>query len=174
MSKTGDKIMYKSSLSGALLVAMLLTGMTFTAAPQMAFAQMESDQMFARQMSVRLQRMRSEIKRTEARVRAGNYENYGGISQQLGQLDESCRYYDRQMRNYGSSNIGTAYERQRRRDAIDYTVRGMEQRLRQLQRYVSQLDEERAEAAEKAAADEALEEELSEDDWAEEWAKGED
>jgi len=174
MVKMGDKIMCKTSLSAALLIAMILTGLTFATAPKTAVAQMQSDQMFARSMSSRIHRMQSEIKRLKGDVREGNYENFGGISQQLDQLDESCRYYDRQLQRFGTSNIGSTYERQRIRNNIEYTIRGMEQQLQALRKYVRQIDEEKEEAEEKRAEEEALEEELSEDDWAEDWAKGKD
>jgi len=174
MSKKGDKIMYKSSLSGALLIAMLVTGMTFATAPQTAIAQMQSEQMFARQMSSRVHRMQSAIKRLKSDLREGNYESYGGISQQLDQLDENCRYYDRQLRNFSSTNIGGTYEKQRQMSNIEYTIRGMERQLSGLQKYVRETDEEKEKAIAKQSEEEALEEELSEDDWAEDWAQGKD
>ena len=174
MIKMGDKIMCRSSLSVALLIAMISTGLTFATAPETALAQVGSDQEFSRRMSSRVHRMQSEIKRLRKDVGEGNYDNYGGISQQLDQLGESCKYYDRQLRNFGSSNIGTTNERQRIRYEIEYTIRGMERQLYELQKYVRQIDEDSEEAEEKKAAEEALEEELAEDDWAEEWAKGED
>jgi hypothetical protein len=174
MIKMGDKIMCKTSLSATLLIAMILTGLTFATAPETAVAQLGSDQVFARRMSSRVHRMQSEIKRLRQDVGEGNYANYGGISQQIDQLEEACTYYDRLLRNFGSANIGSTYERQRQRNNIEYTIRGMEQQLQALRKYVRQIDEEKADAEEERAEEEALEEELSEDDWAEDWAKGKD
>jgi hypothetical protein len=174
MIKTGDKIMFKTSLSVALLIAMILTGLTFATAPEIAVAQLDSDQAFARRMSSRIHRMQSDIKRFKNDIRQGNYENYGGISQSLDQLDESCRYYDRQLRNFGSSNIGSTYERQRIRNNIEYTIRGMERQLSGLRKYVRETDEEREKDEARKAEEDALEEELAEDDWAEDWAQGKD
>ena len=48
MIKTGDKIMFKTSLSVALLIALILTGLIFATAPEVAVAQVDSDQAFAR------------------------------------------------------------------------------------------------------------------------------
>jgi len=166
--------MCKSSLGAALLITMFLTGLTVATAPETAVAQMDSDAAFSRRMNSRIYMMQAEIKRLDHYVQEGNYENYGGITQQLEQLEEGCKQYERELRYFGSTSIGGQYEKQRQRRNIEYAISGMEQQVQALRKYIRALDEETEKAEAKKAEEEALEEELSEDEWAEEWAKGKD
>lgn len=175
-------------LRTAILVPLLVTGFAFTLAPVEVGAQTpESEFTFTRRMTARIERIQMEIRsiqrqyfpedtrkaRTGSRPRRSG--SYGGVWTQLEALAEQCKQQEREVRNIGRSTFGTPYDIYRAQQYAEYNIRGLDNQLSYIKKYLREMDKEEQDAAADHAEQQAPEEqELSDEDWAEEWAKGKD
>jgi len=151
--------------------------------------QPESSHIFTNRMLNKVNRIESEVhllrrkidgtdeSTEDKRPRPRGYDRYGAVRGQLDALEEACDQQTRELRSGSGPLLGSQYDLYRYQQNIAYRIDRMERHLRDIRKYIREVEEDESETVEKAVdeKDEKLEQrerQQSDEEWAEEWAKG--